>query len=741
MPNNETILYGIFENNLWRDEKKGTSFFRMKTKQELFLKQMYQSTTVLRNPYTDEDETWYMVICDASDICCPSREKGSPIMISGEFLNTDSTGQVWDFKVSSVKEATNDINISIEYLSSESFEDISEEDAIKIINALGPDIYDWVKKDNIIDEIHRITDLEHDIVKRMIRTIERTSVERETFEFLSQFNIPYPYSVKAVKFYGNNALNKIKCRPYFTGEKLGLKFNQCDAIAKHCGFNSFSSGRIKMAARDVAKTFETAGNVYSLLSDFEIQVNKKLNNDSYSCIIPIENTLAIISDEFSTEIINGNVCIYRQALVEAEKRIATNIKRLCSVNVTEPYSPNLIAYASKACNMQYGNQQRQAFSTTLSRRGVKIITGGPGTGKTTTIKGMLLSYQKMHPDHTIRLAAPTGRAAQRMSESTGMPAITLHKLAEYVPYGDNITHKDANNPIIADLIVLDEMSMADIIIFDILLEAVKTGTSVWIVGDIHQLESVGPGAILHDLLLANEALIPRTMLTEVFRQKGGSPIIENAERINNGITDLEVVDDFQVITTNCADDSLDKIIEICKELYNPDNPFQTQVLCPARKGVTGIDNLNKELHDLLNYQEISLIYGNSQFRKHDKIIMKSNNYVAGYYNGDIGIVKKVQSGCIMVAIRDVEILLTRDMLDDIELAYAMTIHKSQGSEFENVIVVMPMDPQNMLVRNLLYTGITRAKVRVYIMNESSAMFTAIKVDKSGNRNTMLAQYL
>lgn len=231
------------------------------------------------------------------------------------------------------------------------------------------------------------------------------------------------------------------------------------------------------------------------------------------------------------------------------------------------------------------------------------------------------------------------------------------------------------------------------------------------------------------------------MLTDVFRQKDGSPIIDNANKINNGDIKLSECDEFQIITTKSAEESLEVIKKLSVDMYNLENPFETQILCPTRSGLSGIDNLNKELHEILNPDGKSLLYGFSKFRVKDKIIMIRNNYLTEYYNGDIGVIQEINDSGIIVSIRDENIQLTRDMLDDIRLSYGMTIHKSQGSEFKNVIVVMPMEPSNMLVRNLFYTGVTRAKEKVIIVNEASAMQTAIKVNKAGQRRTLLKDFL
>ena len=348
----------------------------------------------------------------------------------------------------------------------------------------------------------------------------------------------------------------------------------------------------------------------------------------------------------------------------------------------------------------------------------------------------------MHPKDVVKLCAPTGRAAQRMAESTEMPACTVHRLLNYTPYGEDANFKDASDPIDADLIVVDEVSMLDISLFSMLIDAIKTGATLVLVGDIHQLESVGPGAVLQDLLDINDKFIPKCMLTDVFRQKGGSPIIDNSKRINEGRTSLVTGKDFQIIQTKTETESMEKVKGIMKKYYDPKDPFKIQILCPSREGISGVVNQNTILQECLNTSKDKIFYGKGCYKVNDKIIMTKNNYEADYYNGDIGIIRSIDKNKqLHVEIREKEYVLTRDMMEDIRLAYGMTIHKSQGSEFPIVIVVMPMKPKIMLVRNLLYTAITRAKKQCIIINEGTALETAIKTIQAGNRRTRLKTLL
>lgn len=504
-----------------------------------------------------------------------------------------------------------------------------------------------------------------------------------------------------------------------------------DGMVTFCTIHSFCLATLKKFAHFDAECVLATGDIYEFF--FQQLVRHK----------------EIVDKDYLQEVDGQNCIIHPQKYLTAEKRIAKNIRRLASASCeNQSFSPDLILYAARACKMNYGEQQRSAFPMVLRKKGVKILTGGPGTGKTTTILGILLAYKRMHPKDTIRLCAPTGRAAQRMAESTHMEAVTVHRLLDLKPYGDTTVCKDSSDPIDADLIVVDEMSMINIEVFDLLLEAIKTGTTLVLVGDINQLESVGAGAVLHDLLEAPESLIPRTMLTDVFRQKGDSSIISNAIRINAGITTLDERPDFQVIHTKSAEESLEQVKSLMKKLYNPEEPFSTQILCPARKGISGVENMNIALQALLNPQTKGITYGSIKYRLNDKVMFYKNNYSIssyegeiGLYNGDIGKIVKVSESGLTVNVRNSHYEITRDLMDNLGLSYAMTIHKSQGSEFSCIIVVMPAEPTNMLVRNLFYTAVTRAKKKVYVIDESYAMETSIRIAKAGKRLTNLAEYL
>ena len=738
----ENAYYGYFVRYIWRNEKNGNSYFQICTKQNMLFSQQYQKKEKKKNRSSNVDEDWYTIVCDGSDYPVPYFEKHMPIKVTGYFLTTNKDRIGWNFKVTSVATAAKDETVTIQYLASGIFEGIDYEAAVQIVHCQ-PDILTYIEKEGAVQELTEKTGLPYPIIRNMADAILSAEEERKIFTTFAKYGISYSACAKAVKLYGKHAMEQMLKDPYRIGYKIGLQFQQCDAIAYHCKIEGTDSRRIKALGFMALSRLNSNGNTWAYSKEFYRAMDLYGCNQYYTDRLSPSIAVSSLKNVAGYAFQEGQGVFYQQKIYEAEIRIAKNIRRIASISSEkEPFYKALIPYAEKACNIIYGKQQSQAFQAILSTKGIKAVNGGPGTGKTTTIKGILYAYERMHPDAVIKLCAPSGRAAQRMSESTERPATTVHRLLEYRPFGDRDIHKDASDPIEADVIVVDEMSMMSVELFDIFLEAVKTGTTLILVGDIDQLEAVGPGAVFRDLLNAPDKLIQKVLLTEIFRQKEGSPIILNSKKINRGDPNLLLSDDFHVLRTKNEEETLRQVNFLMQKLYNPQDPFETQILCPANRGESGIYNINVVLQNLLNHSAKGIRYGSTAFRINDKIIMFRNNYSADYYNGDIGVIKSInENNQIFVEIRGNEFELKKDMLDDMHLSYGMTIHKSQGSEFKNVIIVLPMEPKGMLVRNLLYTAVTRAKTKVYIISEGSALETAVKITRAEKRKTLLSKYL
>lgn len=542
---------------------------------------------------------------------------------------------------------------------------------------------------------------------------------------------------KLIKLYGNNAKNELLQHPYDVGTKVGLSLNCCDRLSNSS--DKHTDERMRVLLNSAMSTLLSSGHTY---------VTQKQLIDAAKKKYKTETIKEELSELLATEVLKTmkNFCVeydkenryFLKHTRNAEINIVKNISRLQRTSIDVPYTIELRDEVATNNGVTLGEDQARAFEL-LGSTGLKILTGGPGTGKTTTINTIIQVYEKLFPDNIIKLCAPTGRAAQRMKESTGREAVTVHRLLEFCPYGENIKYKNENDPIEADFIVVDEVSMLDNELTSMLLSATKDGTMVFFVGDINQLPSVGAGNVLEDLI-ASEKIDVR-MLNKVFRQASDSPIIGNAYKINNGETDFKLTDDFIATTDNDVIELQKTLITNAQKYWDKDNPFYMQILSPTHKGEAGTDEINAILQDKLNPEKDALYYGKKKFKVNDKVITLHNNYEVGYFNGDIGIIREIKDGTVTVVIGDKEVDIDNSNMDDLDLAYAITIHKSQGSEFPVTIISLPMEPAVMLNRNLLYTAVTRAKKVAIINGEQISISKAIYSTSKGCRQTRLKQRL
>lgn len=364
----------------------------------------------------------------------------------------------------------------------------------------------------------------------------------------------------------------------------------------------------------------------------------------------------------------------------------------------------------------------------------------PGAGKTTFTNGLLTIYNIMFPEgKVIKLCAPTGRAARRLSESTGKAAGTIHFTLNIRPYEGQEDILSEIEQSCAGLFIIDEASMVDVMLLECILRAAKNGALVVFIGDKDQLSSVGPGDVLRDLIKSEMAETYK--LNEIFRQDKDSNILLNARRINEGNIDIKSGDDFQIIRTEDEVSLTREVKRIVKKFYNVNRPFDTQVLSPTKKGRAGVASVNSMLQKELKYSEKAIYFGKTEYHVKDKIMFLKNDMDKGICNGDMGIVANINQGRMEVLVNDKYIELTTVDLDAVSLAHAATIHKSQGSEYPVVIISLPLNPSNMLRRNLLYTAVTRAAKKVFIISETSALEKCIQTEDSSKRRTGLMEKL
>lgn len=642
----------------------------------------------------------------------------------------------WSLSKAKVDIVSNTRESTIDYLSH--CQGIGEVTAGAVADKIGDALYKTPDSPFVRMSLMQIKGITAEKADSVIEFVKQTKAERELFNFLAIHGGTYSSSLRIFKQYGINSLQQLMENPYKVGNDGGLTFAVCDQIAIRCGISVYSQLRLDAGIKQTLKMGAQSGHCYLDYAQLHEQCRKLLNSPALGWDENIGTPLISSAlRQTSVNMVWDQDRLYSKYMYHYEVNCANQVKRLLQSAQRNHADVNaLCKFAEEQIGVEYAPQQREAFGL-LNAGGIVIVTGGPGTGKTTVINGLLTAYEQLYPNNIIKLCAPTGRASQRMKEATGREAITIHRLLEYQPFGDDVTYKDANNPIEADLIVVDESSMLSIDIAEILFSAIKSGTMVMLVGDVDQLPCVGAGNVLHDLIHCG--VVPKVQLTKTYRQAETSLIIKNAKQINNGYDILKTGDDFEVVSGQ--EDKLPELVldEVGK--YNVTvNPFDMQVLTPARrKGESGAVALNKQLQSLLNPTGISMRYGDTIFRVGDKVMTIRNNYAVGYYNGDVGIIKSVSDDSLTIDIDGNILEITQELLDDVVLAYATTIHKSQGSEYKTAIIVLPSEPKSMLQRNLLYTAVTRAKEKCIIISGENTISKAVKRCDAVKRNTYLGE--
>lgn len=746
--------FGTYRKKLWRNNGTGATLFVFETKQGVPDSAWAAAPIKIRNQFTGSDEILYSFNVSAMDTGIKDYSIDTPLLIEGVWRVNQKTGK-WMLSLKAVEENTNDVLTTVKFLSSEEI-GLSYDRAVKLAGKLeGVNLFQLASRDDAKAIIMANSDLDAQEAEALINQLNNTVLERRLFEFLAPAGAAYSFAVRGIKKYGRHAIAKMFADPYRFGGNIGLGFNVCEALAKGFGIKPYDIRRIEGMAQYILREQAVAGNTYIPFGDLMARIHRlerrsPFKSENYVVSRTILKGAGSRSKNLGLDSLHGEEIVFSKKLWATEVHAAQEAERVIrSGKPNQFFTEELISEAERANGIHLANQQKEAIKMAFtSKGGIKILTGGPGTGKTTVLNSIITVYKFIKAacgeEDKLVLFATTARAAQRSAEVTGVPASTVHRGLNYRPYGEGATHKDASDPIDSDFIIIDEVSMMDIELFDIFMTAVKNGTTVLLVGDIHQLESVGPGAVLRDLLKMDRKIVPATMLTEVFRQKGDSLIIDNANKVNNGDIRMDVGKDFKIVNTQSPEESLERVKEIMVKVYDQNDPFRAQILCPARNGVSGINSMNKELQQLLNHNEEKVIYGDHFFKKGDKIMITKNDYASDLYNGDIGIITKIDTNRTMISaeIRGKIYELGADKLPSLVLAYAISIHKSQGSEFQYALCVMPEKPANMLVRNLYYTAITRAKKMAITINEKSkSMERAIVTDKSDARRTMFFEDL
>lgn len=559
--------------------------------------------------------------------------------------------------------------------------------------------------------------------------------------FLQSNGVSTAYAVKIFKTYGNDSIDIVKSNPYRLADDIwGIGFKTADRIAQKLGFDKNSFERCRSGIVYVLNELSNNGHCYARREQLIAEAQSMLELEEGL----LDSTIDRMIEEKSL-IPDEDNAIFLPPFYFSELGTSKRIKEILAGQclLQSSFNEGIIGRIEQECGIRYDDIQLDAIKTAAASK-FMVLTGGPGTGKTTTTLAIIKVFQ--HMGARVLLAAPTGRAAKRMSEATGMEAKTIHRLLEFKP--PEGYKKNEDNKLECDVLIIDETSMVDIILMYNLLKAVSEETVVILVGDVDQLPSVGAGNVLKDII--DSGIVNVIKLTRIFRQAQGSAIITNAHKINKGeYPSLSAGrnSDFFFIDGDEPQKVVETIRELCaRRLPNhyKVNPIEDiQVLCPMQRGETGAYNLNTVLQDTLNPSNVFVKYGGTQYRLHDKVMQIKNNYDKSVFNGDIGRIVSIDMEDRALVIRfdgnDVEYDATE--LDEVVLAYATTVHKSQGSEYRIVVAPFTMQHYMMLQRNLLYTCVTRAKKVLVLVGSKKAIGIAVSNNKTQKRNTMLTKRL
>ena len=575
---------------------------------------------------------------------------------------------------------------------------------------------------------------------------------RRLMAFLAQYQLPPVLAMQLRQQYGDAALEMVENNPYLlSGDSCGVEFSVTDEIAMSMGIAADSMERLQAAVTFELSHNENNGHVFLPRNKLVAATCQLLDNESSL----VEQALDDLIDRRAVvqeQVANVEAC-YLRRLWEAEVSACARLNNLLAVDADESrQAEKTVAEIEREQGITYAAQQRQAVAL-AAREGVLILTGGPGTGKTTTVRGIVALFQKMGLD--ILLAAPTGRAAKRMSELTGMEAQTVHRMLG-MSWNES-THqvtftKSEKEPLEADAVIVDEMSMVDLSLFSALLRALRPGTRLVLVGDADQLPSVGAGNVFSDLIRSGR--VETVFLREVFRQAEKSAIIRNAHAVNMGeppqLTNNQ--GDFFFLCRRDAERVVSTVVELCKTRL-PDNmgvpSDQIQVLTPTRKGPSGTIRLNQYLQEALNPRapgKMEIQWGDRLFREGDRIMQTRNDYNVvwekpdgtigtGMFNGDVGKIIQIDPSGEWLAVNFEDRIATYgvEMLNEVDLAYAQTVHKAQGSEYRAVVLAAMPAAQSLMVRGVLYTALTRARELLIVVGDDAAIRAMAANDRQQKR--------
>lgn len=656
--------------------------------------------------------------------------EGENIEAQGEYTEHPTYGQ--QFKVTSFEEKAPEDEEAIErYLGSGAIKGIGLAMAARIVRRFKGDTFRIIEEEP--ERLAEIKGISNRKAMEIASQVNEKRDLRQAMIFLQQYGITMNLAVKVYQAYGQDVYGIIRENPYRLADDIdGVGFRTADEIAARVGIRMDSDFRVRSGILYTLLQASGEGHTYLPETELTPRASKLLNVtaeqvEKQYMDLAIERKIILKQMEDQTQ-------IYAASFYYMEANTATMLKRLnVSYDVSDAEIEQRIRGIEKKSGMTLDEHQVTAVKEAV-RNGLLVITGGPGTGKTTTINTIIRYFELEGLE--IFLAAPTGRAAKRMSETTGFEARTVHRMLELNggAEGSGGFERDESNPLEADVIIVDEMSMVDISLMYSLLKAISVGTRLILVGDVNQLPSVGPGSVLRDIIQSHACNV--VMLTKIFRQASTSDIIVNAHKINHGeevILDNKSMD-FFFLKRYDADVIINVVLQLIKQKlpkFVDATPYDIQVLTPMRKGLLGVERLNGILQRYMNppaNDKVEKEYGSTVFREGDKLMQTKNNYQLaweirtkfgltvdkglGIFNGDMGIIRQINDFAEQMIIEFDEGRMVEypyKLLDELELAYAITIHKSQGSEYPAVVIPLLGGPMMLMNRNLLYTAVTRAR--------------------------------
>jgi exodeoxyribonuclease V alpha subunit len=632
------------------------------------------------------------------------------------------------------------------YLGSGVVKGIGPHFARKLVAAFGDEVFEIIER-----EPQRLRQLDGIGPKRQARVIEawaEQKVIREIMVFLQSHGVGTASAVRIYKTYGKEAVNRVQENPYQLAVDIyGIGFKTADALAQRLGIPRESVSRARAGLHYVLQGLSEQGHCGAAVEELLLRAAQLL--DIPPPTIEQAMALEVEQEQLVQEAVHEVPCVFLTPLYRAELGVATNLRRLQAG--PPPWGMIIVDKALPWVERQTGltlsKSQHRAVGQAVNAK-VTILTGGPGVGKTTVVNSILRILRAKGV--RVLLCAPTGRAAKRLSESTGIEAKTIHRLLAFTPHGQDGQRRQ-ERALDADLIVVDEVSMVDVVLMNQLLRAIPDRAALLLVGDVDQLPSVGPGNVLADLIASSG--VPTVWLTEVFRQAATSQIIVNAHRINKGLLPQRPADrtarsDFYLIEAATPEDIADKVLTVVSERiparFGLDPIADIQVLTPVNRGGLGARALNVALQQRLNPSATpQLSRFGWTYAPGDKVLQHVNNYDKEVFNGDIGRIGRIdlEEGVVQVDFDGRTVDYGLSELDELSLAYATTIHKSQGSEYPAVVIPLAIPHFGLLERNLLYTGVTRGKRLVVLIAQPRAVELAVRQVRTSRRLTHLAEQL